>query len=474
MSIKEIWTNFSPESKRKVVLFGSVSVVALLAWGLVSIGTKDAPKTKSQTRPVTHELLTVRDPKSLGIDGLKADIDAMKRQIRDIPNRRDDVNGGSSYPRQSGGDNTGNEYANGTNNGQDGTNGDASPEDIAALERIRATPQKNSNHPKPADTGSSRQPAIEVKANPEPPEEESNLRGSTKRIEIKTIGEDKDQAAPIKVSENTNQPQVETIKGGKKTENARFVLPAGAMMEGVLITGLDTPTSSHAKQQPFPALVRIKHEALLPNRWRTDVRECFVIASGYGDLASERAYLRAEAISCVRDDGSIMEAQIDAFATGEDGKTGIRGRLVSKQGTLIAQSLMGGFIQGVANIYKPARVPQLSLDPSGSSGFARPDAGMAVEEGIAGGVQQAGKAIADFYIDMAKNTFPIIEVDAGRKVTFIVARSANVTTKQALPNTGAGPIGALVSNLQNTPVGRVAGQLMSGQQNQSTNLPYNQ
>ncbi len=29
-----------------------------------------------------------------------------------------------------------------------------------------------------------------------------------------------------------------------------------------------------ARQQPTPALVRIKHDALLPNRFRADVREC--------------------------------------------------------------------------------------------------------------------------------------------------------------------------------------------------------
>ncbi len=32
----------------------------------------------------------------------------------------------------------------------------------------------------------------------------------------------------------------------------------------------------------------------MPNRFRADVRECFLIVSGYGDLSSERAYLRGE------------------------------------------------------------------------------------------------------------------------------------------------------------------------------------
>jgi conjugal transfer pilus assembly protein TraB len=31
-------------------------------------------------------------------------------------------------------------------------------------------------------------------------------------------------------------------------------------------------------------------------------------------------------------DGGAIEAPIDAYATGEDGKVGVRGRVVSKQG----------------------------------------------------------------------------------------------------------------------------------------------
>jgi len=42
----------------------------------------------------------------------------------------------------------------------------------------------------------------------------------------------------------------------------------------------------------MPALIRVKHQAILPNRVRADVRECFLLVSGFGDLASERAQLR--------------------------------------------------------------------------------------------------------------------------------------------------------------------------------------
>lgn len=67
------------------------------------------------------------------------------------------------------------------------------------------------------------------------------------------------------------------------------------------------------------------------------MRECFVLLAGYGDLSSERAYLRGETVSCVLLDGSVIETR-QGYAAGEDGKAGVRGRLVTKQGQFIARA----------------------------------------------------------------------------------------------------------------------------------------
>jgi conjugal transfer pilus assembly protein TraB len=84
--------------------------------------------------------------------------------------------------------------------------------------------------------------------------------------------------------------------------DALFV-PAGAILSGVLLNGLDAPTGQGARNDPTPALLRIKRDAILPKRFRADVRECFVIVGGFGDLGSERALLRSETLTCVRTDG---------------------------------------------------------------------------------------------------------------------------------------------------------------------------
>jgi conjugal transfer pilus assembly protein TraB len=82
------------------------------------------------------------------------------------------------------------------------------------------------------------------------------------------------------------------------------LIPAGSILRGVLLSGMDAPTGKQSRRDPYPALARIKHDAILPNRFRLEVRKCFLVLAGYGDLTSERAYLRTEAITCVREDGA--------------------------------------------------------------------------------------------------------------------------------------------------------------------------
>ena len=208
-------------------------------------------------------------------------------------------------------------------------------------------------------------------------------------------------------------------------------LPAGSILSGTLITGLDAPTSNQSRQDPYPALLRIKHEAILPNRYRMDIRECFLIAGGFGDMSSERAYMRAERISCIKKDGSIIEASMDAYSVGEDGKAGIRGRLVSKNGQLIGNALMSGFVAGVTNAFAPQRVQSLQtgVTPGSVQPYQYPSMEMIGGQSVAGGVKGAATVIAEYYLQMARNIFPIIEIDAGRKVDFIMIRGLSLQPK---------------------------------------------
>lgn len=193
---------------------------------------------------------------------------------------------------------------------------------------------------------------------------------------------------------------------------------------------MDAPTGRQARKDPFPATLRVQKEAILPNHFSADIRECFMQVSGYGDMSSERAYLRGEAISCVRDDGGIIETRLDSYAVGEDGKAGVRGRLVSKEGQLLARSLMAGFLEGVAGAFNVQAAPSLRIDGGDSLPIYKQtmDADR-VQGGFARGTGNALSRLADYYMDMAESIFPVIEVDAGRQVDIVITRGASLKIK---------------------------------------------
>ena len=116
---------------------------------------------------------------------------------------------------------------------------------------------------------------------------------------------------------------------------------------GTLLGGLDAPTGGQSQSNPHPVLIRLSDNSVLPNRFRGEYRDCFVIAAGYGDISAERAYLRTENLSCVRADGMALEVKIQGSVYGEDGKVGMRGRLVTKQGQMLANALLAGVVSGI-------------------------------------------------------------------------------------------------------------------------------
>lgn len=200
----------------------------------------------------------------------------------------------------------------------------------------------------------------------------------------------------------------------------------------ILLGGLDAPTGGQAQANPHPVLLRLDDNAVLPNRFRGEVRECFVIGAGYGDISSERAYIRTERLACVRHDGSALEVKIKGSIFDETGKVGVKGRLVTKQGQVLANALLAGVISGIGYGFQN-QYTTFTASPFGS--LATTESGKAFEAGLASGVGRAMDRLAQYYITLAEKTFPIIEVDAGRSVDVVLTEG--VAIDAPLASTGA-------------------------------------
>jgi conjugal transfer pilus assembly protein TraB len=210
-------------------------------------------------------------------------------------------------------------------------------------------------------------------------------------------------------------------------ESDEIYLPKGSILTGVLITGFDAPTQSNASDNPMPVLVRVKKEAILPNHYvLEEVRECFALLAGYGDLSSERAQLRGEAITCVKGDGEVLEKTFGSYAVGEDGKAGLKGTLVTRNSAILVRTMMAGFMSGMASAFDVTPVPVIATESDGTQQYQDVWSADAVQGGVASGASQGLEKLADYYMDLADQMHPVIEIGSGRVIDMIITQGTTL------------------------------------------------
>jgi conjugal transfer pilus assembly protein TraB len=440
--MKQVWENLNPKHRRLVVI-GGVALIFGLIVAMMPAGEERERGKKEQ--PGVRAILTDRDTGDVRFERLIAQMENMRVENRDLIKevervRRDmeRLEVGELGPRLNNQLDEINEkillletmqvegsQANGRRSGSDGETVIVLGEDGEEVTRSQGG---DDNIPVMAEPGAATEEAPTEQsiwsATPEVAEPvQEEVRGGRGQEDAVAP-----QQATIRVIE-AQKPEVMEDAEGADAEDTGVYLPSGSILTGTLVTGMDAPTGQGARQEPFPALLRLKHEAILPNRYRADVRECFVIVGGYGDLSSERAYLRGESISCIRNDGKVVESSLESYTVGEDGKAGLRGRLVSKQGQMLAKAMMAGVMEGFAGAFNRTPVPTLSLDAGERQLYQQAFSSDAVQSGAVTGVGKALDRLAQFYIDQADGMFPVIEVDAGREVEIVMIRGGKLALK---------------------------------------------
>ena len=204
-----------------------------------------------------------------------------------------------------------------------------------------------------------------------------------------------------------------TTKAARVAHSTSSFLPIG-FVRATLLGGMDAPTGGQAQNNPLPVILRLDDLAVLPNHFRGNVKDCLLVGAGYGNLSSERAYVRLETLSCVRRDHRVLEIPAHGVVYGEDGKLGIRGRLVSKQGQMLANALLSGVISGIGQGIQYQNSTTTLTPVGGVVQTANPGDGYRM--GLAGGVGRALDRLANYYITLAEKTFPVVEIDSARQV----------------------------------------------------------
>ncbi len=265
---------------------------------------------------------------------------------------------------------------------------------------------------------------LRLGATPAPPALPLN---SVRRLERQPVARSESPIRVFQDDESTKSRDKKTGPQKKKDEDFTFLPPS--FMKAVLLNGLDAPTSGTAQAEPYPVLMSVTGLTTLPSLYKMNLRECFIIGAGYGNLSDERCYIRTERLSCVRRDGGVIDVKLKGEVIGEDGKLGMRGRLVSKQGQQIAMAILSGSLSGLGEALKPEQALTLNLNPSGSNTISTVPTKTLLEGAAEGGIGNALNKVADFYLSMAKKIYPIVEIDAGRHIEIMVLKGQALKTE---------------------------------------------
>ena len=199
-------------------------------------------------------------------------------------------------------------------------------------------------------------------------------------------------------------------------------LPAGSMISGTVITGVNADISASTASSPPPIMIRITEEVLTPGGYYIDLRGCTIMAGVVGSLKDRRGKVRSEVLSCMRDDGSAIETSLVAFGSGSDGLEGIKGNLVHNADEMLANTVLAGTLSGFAGAVRPMNIPGVQTTPGSETLFQAPDPGQVTGIAALNGVGDSMERFSDDWISLAEQSLPYIEIQAGRKIDLITQK----------------------------------------------------
>ncbi len=236
-------------------------------------------------------------------------------------------------------------------------------------------------------------------------------------------------AAPmIQEFENDADPAGDKNAADPGSRSLGSWLPAGSYADAVVLAGVDASAGVASQGEPRPVLLRLTGPARSAaeggEALEVDVTGCTLTGAGYGDLSSEKVYVRLRTLTCAGPDPeTVIETQVAGFVAGS-GKVGVRGPVVSREGALVEKAFLAGLISGVgetaANLLQ---APARTTSDGALNAASLADLGRA---GLGAGAGSAGRRVADYLIRRAEQYQPVIQLQTGTRVTVVFIEGARI------------------------------------------------
>ena len=186
--------------------------------------------------------------------------------------------------------------------------------------------------------------------------------------------------------------------------------PANVSVKAILISSVDAVCRLDAQSDPIPVKLRLLDDAYLPGGVVVKLKGCLIGASAFGDISSERVYMRLENLTKVNPNGMAIESEVTGYVSGEDGRFGMRGVVIDRSAKILKPALGSGILSGIAQTLQAAcmRPPKESISTY--------TVGTDFAQNTAAGTSDAFNMLASYYIKRAEQVQPVLQIDAGRLV----------------------------------------------------------
>ena len=217
-------------------------------------------------------------------------------------------------------------------------------------------------------------------------------------------------------------------------EDSPDYLPPNSYAPARVIVGVDASAGVASQTDPLPVVLRITGPArsVMHNGkvLTTRIQGCVVNGAARGDLSSEKVYVKLARMTCDQPGGRVAVSEVKGFISFA-GKSGVRGRVVSREGSLVSQALLAGIIGGFGRGFSAnanSLFSGITTNPDGTRGQL--SAGDIVTGGLGQGAADAADTVSKYLIERAEQYQPVVEMPTGIDVEIVFLDGVYVRNSQ--------------------------------------------
>lgn len=240
-------------------------------------------------------------------------------------------------------------------------------------------------------------------------------------------------------------------------------VPTGTFVTAIVTGGADTNAGVLGQGDTTPVVFQTIHDGILPNGEKSKLNNCTITGASYGEISSSRGIVRTNRLSCIQDEGRILDVAIKGTAF-NFGRNGIRGTTILKNGEIVQMAGISGILTSIGE------TGQALSQTTSTSAFGTTssiDSKNAALNLLGNATSSVGAKLSDYYIGLAELYHPIVEINPGAIVNIVFLEgfpldplmAEEYERQQLAEQTHSSQSNQILDVITNTPLNPLAGEL---------------